>query len=95
MLIAQSCLTLCTPWTIVHQASLSIEFSSQEYWSGLLFRSPYTYTTSSFFHSSTEEHILDILNDMLDLLNNIPVNVEVYISFKIMACIFFQINTHK
>ena len=23
------------PWTVVHQASLSTEFSSQEYWSGL------------------------------------------------------------
>ena len=28
-----------TPWTIVHQASLSIEFSRQEYWSGLPFPS--------------------------------------------------------
>ena len=25
------------PWTIVHQASLSMEFSRQEYWSGLPF----------------------------------------------------------
>ena len=24
-----------TPWTVAHQAPLSIEFSSQEYWSGL------------------------------------------------------------
>ena len=29
-----------TPWTIVHQASLSLEFSRQEYWSGLPFPSP-------------------------------------------------------
>ena len=28
-----------TPWTIVHQASLSLEFSRQEYWSGLPFPS--------------------------------------------------------
>ena len=26
-----------TPWAVAHQASLSIEFSRQEYWSGLLF----------------------------------------------------------
>ena len=26
-----------TPWTVVHQAPLSIEFSMQEYWSGLPF----------------------------------------------------------
>ena len=24
-----------TPWTVAHQAPLSIDFSSQEYWSGL------------------------------------------------------------
>ena len=29
-----------TPWTIVCQVPLSIEFSRQEYWSGLLFPSP-------------------------------------------------------
>ena len=28
------------PWTVAHQASPSMEFSSQEYWSGLLFRTP-------------------------------------------------------
>ena len=26
-----------TPWTVAHQASLSMEFSRQEYWSGLPF----------------------------------------------------------
>ena len=29
-----------TPWTVSHQASLSIEISRQEYWSGLLFPTP-------------------------------------------------------
>ena len=37
---AQSCLTLCNPWTVVRQVSLSIEFSRQESWSGLPFPSP-------------------------------------------------------
>ena len=37
---AQSRLTLCDPWTVAHQAPLSIEFSRQEYWSGLPFPSP-------------------------------------------------------
>ena len=40
MLAAQSCLTLCTPWTVAHQAPLSVEFSRQEYWGGLPFPSP-------------------------------------------------------
>ena len=39
-LVAKSCLTLATPWTVACQASLSIEFSRQEYWSGLPFLPP-------------------------------------------------------
>ena len=29
-----------TPWTVAHQAPLSVEFPRQEYWSVLLFTSP-------------------------------------------------------
>ena len=29
-----------TPWTVAHQAHLSVGFSRQEYWSGLPFLSP-------------------------------------------------------
>ena len=29
-----------TPWSIAHQAPLSLGFSRQEYWSGLPFSSP-------------------------------------------------------
>ena len=39
-LAAQSCTTLAIPWTIAHQAPLSMGFSRQEYWSGLLFPPP-------------------------------------------------------
>ena len=31
---------LATPWTVAYQASLSMGFSRQEYWSGLPFPSP-------------------------------------------------------
>jgi len=31
---------LVTPWTVAYQASLSMGFSRQEYWSGLPFPSP-------------------------------------------------------
>ena len=35
---------LCvTPWIAAHQAPLSMEFSRQEYWSGLSFPSPSSY----------------------------------------------------
>ena len=40
MVVAKSCLTLVTPWTVARQAPLSMEFSRQEYWSGLPFPSP-------------------------------------------------------
>ena len=40
VLVAQSCLTFATIWTVACQASLSMEFSRQEYWSGLPFPSP-------------------------------------------------------
>ena len=38
--VAQSCLTLVFPWTVACQAPLSVEFSRQEYLSGLPFPSP-------------------------------------------------------
>ena len=37
---AQLCLTFCDPWTITHQAPLSLEFSRQEYWSWLVLPTP-------------------------------------------------------
>ena len=37
---AQSVWLFMTPWTAAHQALLSLEFSRQEYWSGLLFPIP-------------------------------------------------------
>ena len=40
-LVVKLCLTLTTPWTVAHQAPLSIGFSRQEYWSGLPFPSPW------------------------------------------------------
>ena len=39
-LVSRSCPTPATPWTVAHQAPLSVEFSRQEYWSGLPFPSP-------------------------------------------------------
>ena len=32
VLVAQSCLTFCDPWTVARQAPLSMKFSRQEYW---------------------------------------------------------------
>ena len=40
LLVAQSCPTLCNPWTVACQVPLSMEFSRQEYWGGLPFPPP-------------------------------------------------------
>ena len=40
MIVAKSCPTLVTSWTIVCQAPLSMGFSMQEYWRGSPFLSP-------------------------------------------------------
>ena len=40
VLVTQSCLTLCDSMEVAHQAPLSMEFSRQEYFSGLPFPSP-------------------------------------------------------
>ena len=39
-LVAKSCLTLSTPWTVAHQAPLSMGVSRQDYWNGFPFLSP-------------------------------------------------------
>ena len=50
-----------TPWTAVHQASLSTGFFRQEYWSGLPFPSPYFTQLTSYKYCSLNEavHLLD------------------------------------
>ena len=40
VLVAQLCPTLCDPWILAPQIPLSMEFSRQEYWTGLTFPSP-------------------------------------------------------
>ena len=39
-LVTESCLTLETPWTVAHQAPLSMGLHRQEYWSEWPFPSP-------------------------------------------------------
>ena len=38
--VAKLCPTLCNPMDLAHEAPLSMEFSRQEYWSGLPFPTP-------------------------------------------------------
>ena len=57
------CMCVCTrarsvmsnstsPWTVAHQAPLSIEFSRQEYWRGLPFPSPRDLPNPGIEHKS-------------------------------------------
>ena len=39
-LVVKFCLTLMTPWTVAHQAPLSMAFPRQEYWNGVPSPSP-------------------------------------------------------
>ena len=39
-LVTKPCPAFCDPWTVAHQAPLSMGFSRQEYWSGVPFLSP-------------------------------------------------------
>jgi len=39
-LLARSCPTLATPWTVAHQVPLSMGFSRQEHWNGFPFPPP-------------------------------------------------------
>ena len=54
VLVAQSCVTLCNPMTVTAQAPLFMEFSRQEYWSGLPFPSPGDFPDPGMEPSSPE-----------------------------------------
>ena len=52
--VIQLCPTLCNPMGKIvcsPQATLSMGFSQQEYWSGLPFPSPDSGTTCAYYHS--------------------------------------------
>ena len=67
-LVAKSCLTLATPWTLACQASLSMGLSRQEYWSGLPFPSPISYQHFIFFFFFLLKAMLSIVRWYLVVL---------------------------
>ena len=54
--VAQSCLTFVTTWTVAHHAPLCMEFSRQEYWSGLPFPS-LEYIIYIYTHTNTHIYV--------------------------------------
>ena len=49
-----------TPWTVAHQAPLSMQFSKQGYWSGLPFPSPGDFTNSGIKPASPMSPALQV-----------------------------------
>ena len=60
---------LATPWAVAHQAPLSVEFSKQEYWSGLPFPSP-----EALYSQQTQDRELTVAQIMNSLLQNTDLN---------------------
>ena len=56
MCVAQSCPTLCDPTNHNPPGFFVMEFSSQEYWSGLLFPSPETLRLALDYYMSMVVH---------------------------------------
>ena len=57
-----------TPWTAARQAPLSMDFSRQEYWSGLPFPSPYSLTIDSAESTAVVSEVtgvVDVLSSYL------------------------------
>ena len=79
-----------TPWTVAHQAPLSMEFSRQEYWSGLPFPSPgelpdpgiesvsleFPALAGRFFTTASPGSYHQMLSSALWQLQSIPVSLQ-------------------
>ena len=66
--VTQLCLTFATSWTVAHQAHLSVEFSRQEYWSGLPFPTLCCEVLSSEFKIFNKYRIIYIFTLVSGLL---------------------------
>ena len=88
---AQSCPTLETPWTIVHQVLLSMEFSRQEYWSVCHFLLQGIFPTQGL-----NPHLLCLLHWQVDSLPMCLLNEETLKAFLLNSetrqhCLFFYL----
>ena len=92
--VAQSCQTLCNPWTVAHKAPLSMGFSRQEYWSGLPFPSPdYGEVLLKIWISCSKPNIswslLDVYVSTTDLLNQNVWNADVHLLWTTLIFCFW------
>ena len=63
-LVAKSCLTLETPWTVACLAALSMGFSKQEYWSGWPCPPPGCPISNSTLTAESREELKSLLMKM-------------------------------
>ena len=69
VLVAQSCPTLCSPWTIAHQAPLSMGFSRQEYWNRM---GHHVFLQGIFPTQKSNSHLLHLLHWQTGSLPLVP-----------------------
>ena len=94
-LVAQQCLTLLRPqWTVAGQAPLSIQFSRQEYWSGLPFPSAGVFLTQGLnrhlLHWQVDSLPLSHQGSLVHLKISLMLNID---TCDIYACVYIYIHT--
>ena len=92
-----------TPWTASHQAPLSVEFSRQEYWSGLLYSPRHIgFPSPGVFHApsnASQEHPYSsklsyfstrILRSIHPFCNSMTTAVDTWASFPSLPSVWLQ-----
>ena len=88
----KSCPTFGIPWTVAHQALLSMGFSKQEYWSGLPFPSPEELPDPGIEHRSPGLQTDALLTELppynyLMAIIVIPIKCFTFLQFTQAMCI--------
>ena len=92
-LVAQSCRLIATPWTVARQAPLSLEFSRQEYCSGLPFPS-----SEDLPHPGIEPQVSALQADFITIwATREYIHTQcvcVYLSIYIYAAMSLSVSVH-
>ena len=85
-LVAKLCPTLVTPWTIAHQAPLSMEFPRQKYWRNLPFPAPRKLSNPRIEPASPSLQADSLLNES----PGNPIYIFVFICICMYICIYIH-----